>query len=231
MVVKIKKKAYKQIYGYCKAAEKGEIGGLMLGEIDNFGDVIVNKVILLDQLRNGASFELTEEGMMDFTKNSDAKTLKSVLGWWHYHVEHGTFWSPEDNSTFRKLAELSNFCLGVVTSITKDLKEGEMDMRCRLDTYRYDGTFMSIDNIECEIDEPKFFKYNWSKIKSEVKEKVKEDNRYYIICPHCKGSGTIQKVKNETKTKVSQHDEALGLSKAEIAYLDSLSVDDMYGFN
>ena len=134
-------------------------------------------------------FEITDEAMMDFTKNASAKTLSSILGWWHSHHTFNTFWSFDDNKCFERLCDLSNFCLGVVVSFKgKD----KIASRWKLDIKDKSGQRMSIDNIKPEILETKSFHIDMGKIKDDLNDMIKIDNREWIICNKCGGSGQIE---------------------------------------
>ena len=143
MAVRIKQKFYKKVYAYCKQAKHGEIGGLILGELKDTGNIVVKDAILLKQKRTGSNFEIDDEAMMDFTKNSSSEVLKSVLCWWHYHLQFGTFWSGDDSNCFSRLTELSNFCLGIVTSTFLNAAIGQLYGKYNSDF------FLNIWNYTC----------------------------------------------------------------------------------
>jgi len=194
MAVRIKEKAFNKMYAYCKQAKRGEIGGLILGELKDTGNMVVKDVILLKQKRTSSNFEIDDEAMMDFTKNASSEVLSSVLGWWHYHLQFGTFWSADDSNCFSRLTELSNSCLGIVTCIPLGSKKGEMDLRCRLDIYNREGRYISMDGIDYDVEKKKFFNFNFwgAEIEGEVRGLVEEDNRCWISCPKCFGTGSIE---------------------------------------
>jgi len=195
MVVKIKSKAYKRMQAFGKKMKDKEIGGLILGEInETTGNVIVKDVIILKQYYDDSNFEIKDEALMDITKEWDGKKLKSVLGWWHSHNTGSTYWSGNDSGTFRRLCDLSNFCLGIVVAFPKH--KDTMDLRCRLDIKDRMKQYISIDDIKPVIIVPKkklkFFGYNWDDIDTEIQENVEEDKRVFVICKHCQGQGMVE---------------------------------------
>ncbi len=188
MVVRIENKAYKKIEAYALAEkENGEIGGLLLGKIDDFSNIIIKDAILLKQLKTNVNFEIDEEAMMDFTKNASAKKLKSVMGWWHSHHNMGTFWSLPDTNCFERMCNLSNFCFGIVVAFDK---KGIMNSRSRLMVKDKQGRMLDIDDIQPNIEIRKF-DVNFVKIKNEVKDLVNIDTRTWVVCPMCHGQGEL----------------------------------------
>ena len=206
-MVEVKGKAYRKIEAFVKETKaQGEVGGLLLGKIKkDDGDVIVKNAILIDQLKTGSTFEITEEAMMEFTKNASTKVLASVIGWWHSHCDFGTFWSIVDDDCFKRLCNLTGFCFGIVASLPKGAKE--LETRSRLDILDKNGQRVSIDNIQPDIDTGNF-KLSMKNIGQQITEFVKDDNRTKVwgkggiqvvggndweVCPACGGIGTVDK--------------------------------------
>ncbi len=173
-MVKIRTKISKKIFKYAKRMDDKEIGGLLLGEVVN-DEIIINDAILLKQKVDYANFEIDDDDMMEFTKNSSDKVLASVIGWWHSHGKGGTFWSDNDDSTFKRLCKFfGGYCIGVVVST---FEKGNEKYKVRVETKK--GQMLDIDDIIPEkIDEfmDFFDKEDISKTqKKEVEEKVISD--------------------------------------------------------
>ena len=204
MGVKIKGKAYKKIESFVRTTMKdGEVGGLLLGHRKQNGDVIVRNAILMEQIKTGSTFEISEDAMFEFTKNANPNLLASVIGWWHSHCNFGTFWSIVDDDCFKRLANLSGFCYGIVGSIPT--QTGQFEMKHRLDIIDKNNDIVSIDDIQPEIETG--FKWNKSvkEIKRQISQYVKEDTRVWETCPTCKGQGVLEEKEyqdfgEETKT-------------------------------
>ena len=207
MTIYTKNKAHKKIFSYAKSIGKdNEIGGLLLGKINPDGDITVKDAIILKQYKSGGSFELDDEAIGDFTKNADANLLQSVIGWWHSHGVFNTFWSNVDDMTFKRMCNLSNFCLGVVIS----LRGNKENSRWRLDIKDKNNIYVSIDNITPEIPQT-YVNYFVDKkeIDEEVKSLVHDEINFYETCPTCRGSGHIftpHKKKNNIK-QIAYHNE------------------------
>lgn len=188
MVVRINNKAYKKVEAYASAEkENGEIGGLLLGEVDKFNNIIIKDALLLKQLKTDSDFEIDEEAMMDFTKNASVKKLKSVMGWWHSHHNMGTFWSSSDTKCFERMCNLSNFCFGVVVAFRKN---GKMVSKSRLMIKDKQDRMLDIDDIQPHIETEKF-EVNFTKIKDEITDLVNIDTRTWVVCPMCHGQGKL----------------------------------------
>lgn len=196
MVVKIKSKAYNRIMKFAKRMGTKEIGGLILGEIgEKTGNIIVKNIVLLKQYYNDSHFEIKDEALMDITKNWDAKKLKSVLGWWHSHNTGSAFWSSDDDKCFRRMCNLSNFCLGIVVAFPNNKHPDYMELRCRLDIKDRMKQYVSVDDIQPIIlqkKKNKFLDYHWGDIDVEISENIEEDKRVFEPCPYCQGSGVIE---------------------------------------
>lgn len=196
MAVTITKKAYKKIEAYGKAMQDGEIGGMLLGKVDVHGDIKIKDAILLEQTQNETHFEINNDAMMDFTKKASSKKLKSVIGWWHSHNTFMPEFSEDDDTTFKRLAEFSDFCFGVVIGFDKDYTK--MDMNSRLDIYGRNGDYITMDHVEVEVESSlKKVQIDTDKIMQEVKGLVKVDDRVWGYCPYCNGRGTIGMTQEE----------------------------------
>lgn len=189
MTIFVKKKVMKKINAYARQNGEREVGGLILGKKDDEGNITVKDAILMEQYGIDVHFEITDEAMMDFTKNASAKMISSVLGWWHSHHTFNTFWSFDDNKCFERLCDLSNFCLGVVVAF--DGKD-KMKSRWKLDIKDKNNNRISINNIRPEILATKSFHIDVSQIKEDLANFIKVDNRQFVICNHCSGTGQIE---------------------------------------
>lgn len=210
MTITVSIKANKKMEAYCKGVRTGEIGGLLTGEIDKSGNITVENAILLEQVKTSITFEISDDTMMDFTKKSSAKMLKSIIGWWHYHPGMSTFWSGGDDACFDRLTTLTGFCFGIVLSF----RNKERERRCRMDMLNKQNIRLSVDDINVEDEEPLIltkgwsgWKLNWKEINSEIKNLVKNDDRVYTTCPTCKGEGYIyKKLSKNGKTILTKDD-------------------------
>ena len=190
MTIFVKKKVMKKIEAYARLNGNREVGGLILGTKDKEGNITVKDAIPMEQYGKDVHFEITDKAMMDFTKNASAKAISSVLGWWHSHHSFSTFWSFDDNRCFERLCNLSNFCLGVVVAFKG---KNEITSRWKLDIKNKDNERISIDNIKPEILLPiRRFYIDIDRIKDDLANFVKYDNREWIICNHCNGTGQIE---------------------------------------
>ena len=147
-MVELTKKAYNKIFRYAKKMGDDEIGGLLLGEITDGGQVEIDDAIILKQKKSIATFEIDDDDMMEFTKNANNETLKSIIGWWHSHGTGKTFWSGTDSETFKRLCSFfSGFCIGIVVSVPGK----EKNMKCRIDMANKNGQIIEIDDIIPEL--------------------------------------------------------------------------------
>jgi proteasome lid subunit RPN8/RPN11 len=206
MVIKINKKAYNKMIMYAKQMEKSEIGGLILGTIDINGNILVKDVILLKQCVTNGTFQIDNNAMNDFTKNSSSTLLSMVIGWWHSHCNFGTFWSNIDIGCSQRLAKLMGRCLSIVIS-GEDKNWKNINIRCKLDIKNKDNTFFSIDNINPELPnnvemEVTIKNYHFNnnvneikKIKNDIKENVQKVELYTVeeVCPTCNGFGVVER--------------------------------------
>lgn len=198
-MITIKQKCYKKMEAWGRKARKTEVGGLLIGYVKR-GIIIIEDAIMLKQVVSMSGFAITNEAMMDFTKNADVKLLSKVLGWWHSHNTMSTFWSETDDVCFRNITELNNFCLGIVIAFNR----GKMDMRCRLDIKDYNKRSISIDGIETEIQESfvkKLFTDDY--ITKEFDNNVIVDDDFWKPCPMCNGYGMIENNKSKKGKKLS----------------------------
>ncbi len=189
MTIFVKQKAMKKINEYARQNGDREVGGLILGEKEDDGSITVKNAILMEQYGVDEHFEITDEAMMDFTKNASAKVLSSILGWWHSHHTFNTFWSFDDNRCFERLCNLSNFCLGVVVAFGKGDK---MASRWRLDVKDKNNVRISVDDIRPEVLTTKSFHIDVNSIKDDLANLVKFDNREWKVCMHCGGKGQVE---------------------------------------
>ncbi len=185
----VKKKVMKKIEIYARQNGQREVGGLILGIKDDEGNITVKDAILMEQYGVDIHFEITDKSMMDFTKNASAKMLSNILGWWHSHHSFSTFWSPDDSDCFKRLCNLSNSCLGVVVAFQG--KKG-IASRWRLDIKDKTNNRISIDNIRPEVLTIKNFYIDINKMKEDLTNLVKFDNREWRPCPRCCGAGQVE---------------------------------------
>jgi proteasome lid subunit RPN8/RPN11 len=183
-------KAYRKMEDYARAVKTGEIGGLILGKINSYGDIVVKDAIILKQIKNSSHFEIEEDAMMEFTKNADERQVASVLGWWHSHGRYGAFWSSDDSKCFERLCNLSNQCFGIVVS-TKNKEV--LDLRCRLDILNKENSYISIDEIAPLVD---MFKHKPTTISSTILADIQNNvidggDEEFIECSKCGGTGIV----------------------------------------
>ena len=185
MGVKIDRKAYNKVYRFAKKMGASEIGGLLFGKVTGKeGHIVVNDAVLLKQTASPGQMVLDENALMDFTKNASAKKLKSVIGWWHSHGHGMAFWSTTDDECFRRLANFSGFCFGMV--VGHGMKKTEA---FRVDIATKEWGVVSLDDLIVDVESQGFWKRNklTEKEEKEIAKKVKEE----VICydPDFYGSG------------------------------------------
>jgi proteasome lid subunit RPN8/RPN11 len=192
--MKAEKAAIDRIFAYAKKAGKngknrgGEIGGFLLGTKYTDGDFLVEDAIILKQHRSSVGFAIEDDALTEFTKNASDKELSSIIGWWHSHNDMGTFYSTDDDKTFKRLAAFFgyNCCVGVVVNT-----KGEEHWRVMVVTK--DNTFVDIDNVKIEVEEP----ITQTVVDvSDYDDKVIDDfagthseHGVYELCSACKGTG------------------------------------------
>ncbi len=189
-MVNINKRVYDKIFNYAKQSGSEEIGGLLLGRIQRDGKCLITKAILLKQIRTILGFEIDDDYMMEFTKTSNERTLKSVIGWWHSHGFHDAEWSPDDDRTFTRLCNfLNGFCVGVVVTI------GRKKATFRVDIKHKSGRNLTVDNITpCILGNFKINNILSAREVKEIADKVTTDPRVEVNwdpCPRCDGSGLV----------------------------------------
>lgn len=199
MSITIREKAYKKIKAYAKEIGRTEIGGLLLGKVED-GEITVKDAMLIDIIQTDASFEISDEALMELTKIASNDTLKSIIGWWHSHHNFGTFWSTVDDDCFERMCNLSGVCLGVVVAF----KKGEMKERWRLDIKNKNSIRVSIDEIKVDYYFRNQYLLAIKEIQDDIKQFVKPDNRVWLQCPHCRGSGVLED-KTKKKYKYNQN--------------------------
>ena len=219
----------KKIKTYCSAVGNTEIGGLIIGEIKKNGTILMEDIMLLKQRKTGCSFEVSDEDMMDFTKNCDSKTLGKIIGWWHSHAEMDCFWSGVDEECTKRLCKLSGFCVAMVVSSKKKWKS--FNYRCAVMTKNKNDMLIHCDNIDVDtIENLAGIRCYKRKLKQEVDEKVEDvplfpkkfgkglnqfltygfDSEYteqpltgYKVCKTCEGTGVCQKCEGSGFTSIS----------------------------
>jgi len=192
----ISTKAYDKMDAYARTVQKGEIGGLLLGRVNKYGDIQVKDAIILKQAKADAHFEIEESAMMDFTKNATEKQLSSIIGWWHSHGRFEAFWSTDDSKTFERLCKLTNNCFGIVVS-TKD--KDILNIRCRIDVNTKNGDYLTFDELYPIVDkwiQPGKYEMvtiDQKAILKDIQDNVTDVGEDFIDCPKCAGSGVIRK--------------------------------------
>ena len=195
MVLKIKDKVRKKIKAYCTSIGNTEIGGFLLGKKIK-EHILIEDIIILKQTKNNAHFELDNETLMDFTKNTDDRTLGSIIGWWHWHHRMMADWSSDDDQCFDRLANLFKVCVGVVAAYGK---KGEKDLEEKWKVViKTNEVYLSIDDIIPEIKHQSYI-VDFKAVKKDIKDKVIEDNFISIECPRCQGLGFIREKSNHKK--------------------------------
>jgi proteasome lid subunit RPN8/RPN11 len=198
MTLKISSRAYQKMKMYAKLMDRDEIGGLLLGKIKENGDVLVKNAIILEQVKTSCTFELDNNAMMDLTKNGSPKLLNSIIGWWHSHAKFDVFFSSVDDECFKRLSEFSGLCAGIVVN-SKKIKK--MPMKCRVDFKTRDGKYISINDINAEIQESFFNFISEDRLKEEIKEKIKEVEPMIINDIFPKNDTILEKINKEEVLK------------------------------
>lgn len=196
-MIEIKSNAYKKIEEYSKDVHNGEIGGLLLGYLNDKAGIVVDDAVLLEQYKTASTFEITEDAMMTITKEWEADKLASVVGWWHSHCNYDVFWSFVDDKTFERMCNMSGFCFGIVVAFHK----GKMEHKCRLRLTNKIGVQLDIDDVPVKIEESfslmdsSFYKG----IREEKQRLVHDDSRIWRTCPTCRGEGFVAEKRKKKK--------------------------------
>lgn len=148
-MITIEEQTRQKIFQTAEALAPSEVGGLLLGEIDQFGNIDITDQIILKQKKTPVAFCIDEEDMMRFTKEAEPQILQSVIGWWHSHGYGTTFWSMDDDQTFQRLAKfMDGFCVGVVVSANTKRKDRE---RWRSFFHTKTGNIISLDDLNIKV--------------------------------------------------------------------------------
>lgn len=228
-MVSIKMKAYNKIFEYAEKADDLEIGGLILGKIDKFGEPIVKDAICFKQKRTRGAFELDDDDLMDFTKKASSKRLLSVIGWWHSHGRGFCCWSGDDHDTFIRLCNFfSGFCLGIVVSLGKE----NNFIKTRLDIKQHKTEqIVSIDNIDMSIigvwTQPALSQKELDKLAEKVETVEEKAISRFKDCPHCGGTGLIDSLKNSWKNFLTEQSKEKKYSgKVDYSDFDNYDKDE-----
>lgn len=199
-MIELNKKAEKRMREYAKKAGETEVGGLLLGKKYTNGNFEVEDAIIIKQHKNGTTFALDNDALMDWTKNASDKELESMIGWWHSHAFMETFYSTDDDATFKRMANLSGFnaCVGVVVN-------NKNEERWRTMVITKGNTIIDIDNIlpkkEEEIEEVIVDTSDYDSKVIDDSTGIYSTNGAYDECPTCGGDGWV-KMKNGKPTRI-----------------------------
>lgn len=112
-------KALEKIFTYARAVDS-EIGGLMI--VDESGEKpLIKDCLLSKQKVSGVEMELDPDSLAKMFEEEALKKksrIENAKGWWHSHVNMGTFWSSTDDDCFGNMLNTSQVVYGVV--ITKN---------------------------------------------------------------------------------------------------------------
>lgn len=155
---------YRRIMAYVDLVDT-EITGFAECDFDETTKMFnIGKVHLLDQEASGASVEMSEEKIADFTLQmiNEGQTQLPRC-WWHSHVNMNVFFSGTDETAIENLKN-ETFVLALVVNKKREMKADVMMWKPF--PYRWVDLEVLIDYASYEIPE---------ELKKEVEEKVKPE--------------------------------------------------------
>lgn len=111
----VEQNAWQKMLVVARTAKPNEVLALMLGKANKEGQLIVEDIFVPNQeVTRGHCAMKTDKLLCDFL----AENTEKVIGWWHSHVDMGTFYSGEDNSTLENFgADDVMYSLGIVMTV------------------------------------------------------------------------------------------------------------------
>ncbi|GEM_PF-6208403 len=165
---------FKRMIDWYSGEYDKEIGGFIIGEVKDNGEIYCEDIIFPKQKVSGSEVEFLDGAVGLLRKEYGEETCLKIIGEWHSHVKMGCFWSRTDNADmidkFMKDWEVGIF---IVSSDYKHL--------VRVDLSK--PFMVSIDNLDFDVEEvvdlevenlKKQLKEHLSKQKEELETKCKE---------------------------------------------------------
>lgn len=154
--MEINNKTIKKMERISKGVDGREVGGLLIGEVDKKGEVKVTDAIIVEQEVTYGTVNLTEEALMEYTKEASAKQLSKIIGWWHSHQSFGAFWSGTDETTSNRMARMmGGLCVSIVVSTRKP------KILAKITTETKDGRLVNVDNVGIQTEREEIME--WAK--------------------------------------------------------------------
>lgn len=144
--IKVHHKAHLKLQYYTKHVDI-EWGGMMVvSKKENL--FIVEDILFLPQRATHGDFHLDLDKLGKFLSDlsdTNPSLLPKIRGWAHSHHTLGTFWSSEDDDTFKQLCDYyGDYAIGVV--VTKDGKQ-----LWRIDIKHPSFGNIRVDDVKYEI--------------------------------------------------------------------------------
>ena len=170
---------------------KSEIGGFIIGKVKG-ESIEITDIIFPKQIVSGSSVDIDPKDVLPLRNDP---RWKDLLGFWHSHVNIGTFWSQGqdgDESHIRFLSQDKDISLFMVSSynnhfehkvrlkISKPLKMSFDDIPLNIIKDNVDNSKI-LNEIKQYIKKPKFIKSN-----ELVKSTKDKENRKYNYDPIAK---------------------------------------------
>ena len=116
----IKALAWRKMFAYATLASPNEIIGWLLTEEQSNGTIVITDVILLKQNVSGGTCEM----VIDKTV-TDIEHPENIRGFWHSHVNMGSFHSSTDDDTLYGFGDPeagSRYAISIVISLPSEAK-------------------------------------------------------------------------------------------------------------
>ena len=112
--------AYRKIFNYAQLAKDKEVIGLLVISEQATGGLLIEDILLPKQEVSGASCTmLPDKDITDYAEKNPGK----IMGWWHSHVNMGTFHSWTDDSTLNGWGGGKvPYAVSLVVSLPNELK-------------------------------------------------------------------------------------------------------------
>ena len=113
--------AYRKIFNYAQLAKDKEVIGLLVISEQATGGLLIEDVLLPKQEVSGGSCTMLPD--KDITDYIEKSPDKKIMGWWHSHINMGTFHSCTDDSTLNGWGGGKvPYAVSLVVSLPNELK-------------------------------------------------------------------------------------------------------------
>lgn len=118
-LMKIELSAWQKMIAIAEAAKPNEVLALILGRAEENNLLVTDLFIPNQEVTGGHCAMKTDKLLTDFMIEHSGE----VIGWWHSHVNMGTFYSGEDNQTLNNFgADEVQYAVGLVFSLPNEIK-------------------------------------------------------------------------------------------------------------